>query len=409
MSICLLLKTFHSYGLCSGLLPAPLRLDRARDRIHFGNRSHQRRCYLAYTACLNVLLIVLLPFTFPVFMYDESYMSDRLVLQWAFNLTNVTRIMAMLACGYLTWTKRKPLLQLGESLARHCHRCWLLESGALHSSGYIKLQRRIRSLLRQWFFVLNLSIVSAVLLLMRIDTDVQFSNLTMVVVHMMQFVYVAIMMTGLYVICLLLYWQMERVNLALKDLCSRLHHEERNALLLSASLARQTLHTVGHLFQLHCEGQRLMRSLFGIFDVTIAFLMLKMFVTNVNLMYHAVQFGNDSIATNSVTKLWGELVIVTHYWSAVLLMNMADDLTRRSGLERGEILRQFSDLELVKRDFQLELERFSDHLRCHSTAYKCCGLFVFNKQTSMIYFFSVLVNVLVLCQFYLKNSVLEIS
>ncbi|XP_034651365.1 putative gustatory receptor 58a [Drosophila subobscura] len=397
MSLSFLLKTFHGYGLGMGLLPAPLRLD--LDCIQFSKRSHQRRCYLAYTACLNVLLIVLLPFTFPEFMYDESYMSDRLLLQWAWNLTNVTRIMAMLSCGYLTWTKRKPLLQLGERLARHYHRCRRLESGALRASCYIALQRRIRGLLRQQLFVLSLSTVSATLLLMRIDTDSKFSNLTMVVVHIMQYVYVVIMMTGLYVICLLLYWQMERVNLALKDLCSRLHHEERNALLLSASLARHTLHTLEHLFQLHCEGQRLMRSLFSIFDVTIAFLMLKMFVTNVNLMYHAVQFGNDSVATSGVTKLWGESVILTHYWSAVLLMNLVDDLTRRSGFETGEILRQFSDLELVKRDFQLELERFSDHLRCHSTAYKCCGLFVFNKPSSMIYFFSALVNVLVLCQF----------
>ncbi|EDW35897.1 GL16968 [Drosophila persimilis] len=408
MSIGLLLKTFHSYGLGSGLLPAPLRLDLDLDRIHFSKRSHQRRFYLAYTACLHVLLIVLLPCTFPVFMYDESYMRDRLVLQWAFNLTNVTRIMAMIACGYLTWTKRKPLLQLGEGLARHCHRCRLLENGALHPSGYRELQKRIRGLLRQQVFVLNLSIVSGTLLLMRIDTDVRRSNIIMVVVHMLQFIYVSIMMSGLYVICLLLYWQMERVNLALKDLCSRLHHKERNALLLSASLARQTLHSLGHLLQLHCEGQRLMRSLFGIFDVTIAFLLLKMFVTNVNLLYHAVQFGNDSIDTTSVTKLWGESLIVTHYWTAVLLMNLVDDLTHQNGLETGEILRQFSDLELVKREFQLELERFSDHLRCHSTAYKCCGLFVFNKQTSLIYFFSALVNVLVLYQFDLKNSVLEI-
>lgn len=52
--------------------------------------------------------------------------------------------------------------------------------------------------------------------------------------------------------------------------------------------------------------------------------------------------------------------------------------------------------------FQLEL--FSDHLRCHPATYKVCGLFVLSKQTSLVYFFFVLVQVLVLIQFDMKDK-----
>ncbi|KAH8401871.1 hypothetical protein KR009_008341, partial [Drosophila setifemur] len=393
----MLLKAFYAYALVGGLLPAPL----GTGWSHFF-QGCPRRAYLLYTAFLHLVFLLLLPFTFPHAMYSDSYMSRNFVLQWAFGLTSLTRIIALLTGVFQMWSRRKKLLELGEALLRHSRKCKKLED---HSEGYTHLWQRIRGLLRQQFFVLNLSVLVGTILLMHIDTNQHFSAILMVVVHVLQFIYVLVMSASIYVILLLLHWQEERVNLALQGLSSSLHHEERNALIMSGTKASKSLKILRHLFQLHAENQRLIRESFKISDLPIAMLLLKMFVTNVNLVYHGVQFANDSIETTFFTKFIGQLVVISHYWSAVLLMNIVDDVARRNAIKKGQILRQFSDLELVKREYQVELDLFSDHLRCHPVTYKVCGLFVFNKQTSLVYFFFVLVQVLVLVQFDLKNKV----
>uniref|UniRef100_A0A6P4EDX1 Gustatory receptor n=1 Tax=Drosophila rhopaloa TaxID=1041015 RepID=A0A6P4EDX1_DRORH len=390
----MLLKSFYAYGLVCGLVPAPLKHGKFLQ-------GRSQKCYLLYTACLHGVLLILLPCTFPEYMYSESYMSSNLVLQWAFNLTNITRILAMISGGLMMWFKRKKLLGLSENLLSHCLKCRKLED---HTTKYITLWKRIRGLLAQMFFVVHLTLIVSLLILMKIGTDQCFNNTAMIVVHITQFIYVVIMMAGLCVILVILHWQSERVHIALKDLCLLLNHEERNSLVLSENKARKSLKILRNLFQLYAENQRLIRRVFGTLDIPIALLLLKMFVTNVNLVYHGVQFGSASIETSNYTKILGQWVIISHYWNAILLMNVVDDVTRGSGLKMGILLRQFSQLELVKRGFQLELEIFSDYLRCHPVAYKVCGLFIINRQTSLVYFFYVLVQVLVLVQFDLKNK-----
>ncbi|KAH8358177.1 hypothetical protein KR084_006862 [Drosophila pseudotakahashii] len=391
----MLLKSFYIYSVGCGLVPAPLK----KGKFLAG---HSLRWYLYYTACLHGVLLVLLPFTFPHYIYDESYMSSNLVLQWAFNLTNITRIMAMFSGGLMMWFKRKKLLKMGKKLIGHCRKCGKLED---HSKKYAKLRKRIRGVLGQLFFVTNLCLVVGTLILMEIDMNHGFSKVTMIATHISQYTYVVIMMAAICVILVVLHWQSERVHLGLEDLCFSLNHEERNSLVLSEDKAEKFLDNLRNLFRLFAENQRLIIRVFETFDILIALLLLKMFVTNVNLVYHGVQFGNESIETSYYTKILGQLLVFSHYWSAVLIMNIVDDATRRSDLKMGFRLRQFSHLELVKRDFQLELELFSDHLRCHPATYKVCGIFVFNKQTSLVYFFFVLVQVLVLVQFDLKNKV----
>ncbi|EDW91165.1 putative gustatory receptor 58a [Drosophila yakuba] len=393
----MLWKFMYIYGIGCGLMPAPLK----KGQFLLGYRQ---RWYLIYTACLHGVLLMVLPFTFPHYMYDDSYMSSNAVLQWAFNLTNVTRIMAMFSGVLLMWFKRKRLLKLGENLICHFFKCEKLDD---RSRKYFTLRKRVRKVLFQMLLVANLSILMGTLILLRIDSIQTFSKTAMIVAHIIQFIYVVLMMTGICVILLILHWQSERLHIALKDLCSFLNYEERNALVLSTDKANRSLRILANLFELFAENQRLTREVFRTFDLPIALLLLKMFVTNVNLVYHGVQFGNDSIETSYYTKILGQWVVISHYWSAVLLMNVVDDVTRRSDLQIGYLLREFSHLELVKRKFHLKLEQFSDHLRCHPATYKVCGLFVFNKQTSLVYFLYVLVQVLVLVQFDLKNKVDE--
>ncbi|XP_033156355.1 putative gustatory receptor 58a [Drosophila mauritiana] len=393
----MLLKFMYIYGIVCGLMPAPLK----KGQFLLG---YKLRWYLIYTACLHGGLLTVLPFTFPHYMYDDSYMSSNPVLKWTFNLTNITRIMAMFSGVLLMWFRRKRLLDLGENLLLHCLKCEKLDN---HSKKYSTLRKRVRNVLFQMLLVANLSILVGALILFRIDSVQRNSKTAMILAHITQFIYVVFMMTGISVILFVLHWQSEMLQIALKDLCFFLNYEERNSLTLSETKANRSLGKLAKLFQLFAENQRLVREVFRTFDLPIALLLLKMFVTNVNLVYHGVQFGNESIETSTYTRILGQWVVISHYWSAVLLMNVVDDVTRRSDLKMGDLLREFSHLELVKRDFHLQLELFSDHLRCHPSTYKVCGLFIFDKQTSLAYFFYVLVQVLVLVQFDLKNKVEE--
>lgn len=338
----------YIYGIGCGLMPAPLK----KGQFLLG---YKQRWYLIYTACLHGGLLTILPFTFPHYMYDDSYMSSNPVLKWTFNLTNITRIMAMFSGVLLMWFRRKRLLDLGENLILHCLKCEKLDN---HSKKYSKLRKRVRNVLFQMLLVANLSILLGALILFRIHSVQRISKTAMIVAHITQFIYVVFMMTGICVILLVLHWQSERLQIAFKDLCSFLNHEERNSLTLSENKANRSLGKLAKLFKLFAENQRLVREVFRTFDLPIALLLLKMFVTNVNLVYHGVQFGNDTIETSSYTRIVGQWVVISHYWSAVLLMNVVDDVTRRRDLKMGDLLREFSHLELVKRDFHLQVAFF---------------------------------------------------
>ncbi|EDW74931.1 uncharacterized protein Dwil_GK15940 [Drosophila willistoni] len=392
MSVGWFLKVFYNYGLVSGLLPA--RLAKQGQVWHFCNGIG----YIIYTILVNCSLLLLLPLTLPRFMYTNSYMSESSSLQWNFTLTGVTRVLAMFVCGGLVWIKRNKLRQLGEDLLRQCQLCQQLQEKSNHLVKYKQLQDKIRGLLFQQFCVMMLNIFAPAFLLLRIESDQVLDYLLMVFVHMVQFIYIMIAMLGFYIVLLLIYWQMQRVNLGLKDLLDALHCDR---------YIQTSLETLRHLYHLHGQNVNLLHRVLQITDVSMACLLLKMFVTNVNLVYHGVQFGNSSIDTNWLTKMLGESVILTHYWNAILLMNLVDSLTRQTGIETAHIMRQFSAYESNNRDFEVQLEIFSDHVRCHPTAYKVCGLFVFNKSTSLAYFFTVLIEVLVLVQFDLKNKVDE--
>ncbi|XP_068147886.1 putative gustatory receptor 58a [Drosophila tropicalis] len=390
MSVGWFLKIFYNYGLVSGLLPA--RLAKQDQIWHFRSGIG----YIIYTIFVNCLLLLLLPFTLPRFMYTNSYMSESSSLQWNFTLTSVTRILAMLVCGGLVWTKRKKLRQLGDDLLKQCQLCEQLQEESNHLVEYNQLQDKVRGLLLQQFCLMNLNIFAPAGLLLRFESDQVLEYLLMVFVHMVQFIYIMIAMLGLYIVFLLIYWQMQRVNLGLKDLLDALHFNRD---------IETSLETLRHLYHLHGQNVNLLHRVLQMTDISMACLLLKMFVTNVNLVYHGVQFANSTIDANWLTKILGESVILTHYWHAILLMNLVDSLTRQTSIEMAQIMRQFSAYESNNRDFEVQLDIFSDHVRCHPTAYKVCGLFAFNKSTSLTYFFTVLIEVLVLVQFDLKNKV----
>jgi len=69
-------------------------------------------------------------------------------------------------------------------------------------------------------------------------------------------------------------------------------------------------------------------------------------------------FGKVSMIMTHVIQ-YTYIVIMMAGICAVLVMNVVDDVTRRSDLKMGNRLREFSHLELVKRDFQLEVVNLS--------------------------------------------------
>ncbi|XP_054736800.1 putative gustatory receptor 58a [Anastrepha obliqua] len=72
----------------------------------------------------------------------------------------------------------------------------------------------------------------------------------------------------------------------------------------------------------------------------------------------------------------------------------------------GQVLRAYVDLvemhdaECLRR----ALDSFAAHLSTHKLRYKVCGLFEFNKGSSLHFFMMVLVKVTVLVQFDMQNK-----
>ncbi|XP_037930349.1 putative gustatory receptor 58a [Teleopsis dalmanni] len=158
----------------------------------------------------------------------------------------------------------------------------------------------------------------------------------------------------------------------------------------------------GMHFNCFCLTQRI----FHLCELSFAAIFLRLFTTNVRVIYQVVWFLNHDIAADTWILVNTFTVVFLYSWDMFLLMRVIDDLLSASRTT-AHILRQFTHNELqlqANRNCIQTLTIFADYLRCHKLSFLICGFFHFNKEASLKYFFTVIVQVIVLVQFDMQRS-----
>ncbi|XP_058979772.1 putative gustatory receptor 58b [Musca domestica] len=96
------------------------------------------------------------------------------------------------------------------------------------------------------------------------------------------------------------------------------------------------------LYNMHYECYHLSQRILRIWQDITFFWMIKIFTTNIALLYHAVQFTNGSIESDNTQDLIGTMTIVLFYWDTTLTMKAIDGILSSCN-QTNEVLRIYAN------------------------------------------------------------------
>ncbi|XP_060658940.1 putative gustatory receptor 58b [Drosophila nasuta] len=135
-----------------------------------------------------------------------------------------------------------------------------------------------------------------------------------------------------------------------------------------------------------------------IYKFNMATVFAIMFAVNVNVLYHGVQYTNNTIKSDTSGNIIGFALIVTNLWSSALVMNLIEHTTNSCN-DVGQLLRQFTDDRRLSPESQIELELLMSRIRNQKLVFRICGCVVLDRAAFLSYISSVLNKVIILMQF----------
>ncbi|XP_053964292.1 putative gustatory receptor 58a [Anastrepha ludens] len=387
-------------SLAVGLLPAPL------DKKSYEFRS--TRLYLAHSVFAHIFYLVASTCA-SLYYFHAGYMTIHLVLQWTYNITNVTKIFFIIVLIKEIWCKRRCVMEAFvdyfELEAQHeaflCEHQYK-ETEENENEVYIKyLKRYTASLIICKFFLgYGLLLLNAYIFISQHPgSDPWYPPITFISYVLNTF---ALTVSGhfFYVFCQL-YRQFAQINSQLHLLLEQLHQHQRPNDVVATVFARR----INSLATLHLDGYRLAQRILTIGELTLAALLLRLFVVNMRTVYSACLF----LSQNSPESLWplaNELLYTFAFFADTIMVMGILDATLDKCNDTGQVLRAYVEVEDTHNAECLRkaLDSFAAHLSTHKLRYKVCGLFEFNKGSSLHFFMMVLVKVTVLVQFDMQNK-----
>lgn len=330
----------HAVGF--GLLGTTLRIRSWRRPVRLEKLSWS---YLLYSLCLSSCLFLSIYFLFPKAILD-GYIKYNIILQGNFFMMIGLRVMALLGCYGTIWVKRKEIIGLYEDALSH----WKKYRSLLRSHVDRKELRELQlSLARKMWMQIIVSyattMCSTVIQYQLLGVINKFSLMALAA-RVSQFLHFIAFKMVFFGVLILLENQFGAVHLALEGLHSRKDKKGVSALRCIAAM--------------HLETFQLARRIFALFDIANAALFINMFMSTVNILYHAVQYSNETIKSSVWGVLFGNGLIVFNFWGTMIMMNMVDEVVTSCN-SVGHHLKQFSDLPRVSKSFQREVR-----LSCHN-------------------------------------------
>ncbi|XP_034142451.1 putative gustatory receptor 58b [Drosophila guanche] len=379
------LRVAYYHALVFGLLGTTLQLRGQSRLIRVEKVSWM---YLAYSLLISGCLLLDVYFMVPRAILD-GYITHNIVLQWNFFVSLGLRLAAIVSSYGLVWLKRRRLVKLyADSLQLwRSHRRILKRMVAQHALE--ELQLSLKNLFWRKTFVLYVTLLCSIVIQYQLLSVINRQSLTALTARLSQFVHVLATKMCFYALLLLLEHQFRAVHLALGALQRR-------------KGGKKKAHDLRRIAAMHWDTYELARRFFDMYDVVNAMLFANMFVSTMNILYHAVQYSNQTIQSNAGSSLFGSGLIVFNFWGTLMLMGLLDSVVRSCN-DLGQTLRQFSDLRQISKELQIELELFARQLQRNRLVYKICGIVELNNSACLSYIGSILSHVIILMQFDLRR------
>lgn len=396
LRVLLIISYYHM--LVYGLMPTTLKIgncDLAIAKVSAG--------YMIYSVFLTVVLLLEVPCMMLGGLFS-GYMRNNIVLQWALIVGLMVRIIAILSCYGLVWLQRQRLIQLYRDFLVHWRAHWQILCRVAGEESLERMQLILAGVLRRNLCINYAMLCCSILMQYRLLSS---GNRLQLLMHAAAMLMVSVGRVGFFTLLLLLNHQFLAVQLSLQALCRRVRSRSQEDLRRIAGI--------------HAEWVILARRAFSIYDVANASIFLNMFAVNVNILYHAVQFANQTIESDSWGFLIGDGLIVFNFWNSALIMNMLDSAINSCN-DSAQLVKQFNNLHTLSPEsekevcqfskfkplfqicpFCLQLELFVIHLRNNRLVYRICGCVVLDKPACLGYLATVLCHVIFLMQFDLKR------
>ncbi|KAH8283458.1 hypothetical protein KR018_002988 [Drosophila ironensis] len=383
--LCRVLSVVYYHSLTFALMGTTLRIRSWRKILRLQPVS---RTYLVYSWLVGSFLFLNIYLMFPKELTD-GYIKYNVVLQWNFVVMIGLRVLAILGCYGTVWLRRKDMILLCQDVLRYWKKYRSIVETEIRRQDLMKLQQSLARLMwRQIVVSYATTFCSSVIQYQLLGVINRYSLIAFAgrISHFLHFVAFKVSVFGGLI---LLDHQFRVIHLALWSLQKR---KVRN----KAQILRR-------IVSMHLETLQLARRIFNLYDIANATLFVNMFMTTVNILYHAVQYSNESIKSDGWGVLFGNGLIFFNTWTTLMLMNMLDRVINSCN-DIGQHLRQFSDLPKVGKLLQMELDLFAMQVRRNTLVYKIFGVVKLNKPACLSYIASILSNVIILMQFDLRQT-----
>lgn len=311
-------KLSYYYGLVMGLLPAPFNWKH--------QQFEQSRSYLWYSAIMQIVMISLSPMGTPLFANEANYMHGKMVLQWTYYIGKGARILTNLVLSLETWLQRKQILDLYESYREYLKK---YEKFRQFYNVNDEMQHEIKTVKYYTIYKLCTSHANALIisgLFLKMQNRPSPAYILMILINFIQSFYLLQVNIQFFVIISRIHLHFVYINKSLELLSSGTTHHSPIVFL-----------RFWILYSMHYECYLLARRILAISRKATLVTLIKIFTTNVVLLYHAVQFANGNIESDEIGNFVGVLCIVIFYCDAMLTMICVDNILSSCN-RAGELL-----------------------------------------------------------------------
>ncbi|KAH8405827.1 hypothetical protein KR215_009795 [Drosophila sulfurigaster] len=371
-----LLNISYYHMLIYGLMPTTLRTSK-NSRLRICKVSY---VYLIYSFCITLCLCLQFRYVFPS-DFLEGYMKNNIILQWNMIVNAGLRVLVIGSCYSLVWLRRQRLVLLYLEFLIYWRLHWRILRRIAGDQALGKMQLQLANILLREIYMNYAPMFCFIVIKYQ---QLGGKDILQILVNIIQILMMTTIRLGFSSLLLLLTHQFESVQLALQAIRRR-----------ARSCSLEDLHRVANI---HTKWMQLARNAFSIYEFNMSTVFAIMFAVNVNVLYHGVQYTNNTIKSDTSGIIIGFALIVTNLWSSALVMNLIEHTTNSCN-DAGQLLRQFNDDRRLSPESQIELELLMNRIRNKKLVFRICGCVVLDRAAFLSYMSSVLNKVIILMQF----------
>ncbi|XP_062133255.1 putative gustatory receptor 58b [Drosophila sulfurigaster albostrigata] len=376
-----LLNISYYHMLIYGLMPTTLRNSKS-SRLRICKVSY---VYLIYSFCITVCLFLQFRYMFPPDFF-EGYMKNNIILQWNMVVNAGLRVLVIVSCYSLVWLRRQRLVRLYLEFLLYWRMHWPILRRIVGDQTLDNMQLQLANIFLRQIYVNYTMLCCSIVIQYKLLGG---KNILQMLVKTFQMLMLTAIRLGFSSLLLLITHQFESVQLALLAIRQR--------------VGSRSLEDLRRIANIHTKWLQLARNAFDIYDLNMATVFVIMFAVNVNILYHAVQYGQDINKSDLGGIIIGDVLIVTNLWNTALVMNLIEH-TSNSCNNAGQILRQFTDDRRLSTESQLELDLLMNRIRNNKLVFRICGCVDMDRAAFLSYMSSVLNKVIILMQFDLNRK-----